>query len=286
MGIMKYIIAVIFLLSIAFAQDTVYIASVGNNATITYKGTVKSIPLSLISSSKFTGVLQPTRVAIFNGATQIDDWVYNNYKFKVNTTAITNVDSFVPVVNRLNTASIKSLKLIQEIRVVSALPVSPDPTVTYLVGAQTSINITGLNGNADQLYQVEAYVYNTSTQDNPSIRFNSISTNVYDYRFSYVGQASSTAANATNLIPLSPTGTTNALSLFQITIYPQTGLNRSLQGQGSRLEANIQGVGTLSTFAGIWRDNSTNITSIQFVYPSITNGYGVGTIIRVFALRP
>jgi hypothetical protein len=180
----------------------------------------------------------------------------------------------------------KVMKLIQDIRVVSALPATPDPTVTYLVGAQTSINITGLNGNADQLYQIEAYLSNTASQDVPSIRFNGISTNVYDYRYSYVGQASSTAVNTTNLIAFSPNGNTNSVSLIQFTVNPQTGFNRSIQGQMSRLEANVQTVGALSTFAGIWRDNSTNITSIQFVYPSITSGYGVGTIIRLFALRP
>ena len=40
-------------------------------------------------------------------------------------------------------------KVIRDIQIVSALPAIPDPTVTYLVGAQTTISITGLNGNAD-----------------------------------------------------------------------------------------------------------------------------------------
>jgi hypothetical protein len=175
--------------------------------------------------------------------------------------------------------------LLQQYKVVTAIPAILENRTTYLVGAQTAINITGLNGNADQLYQIEAYLSNTASQDAPSIRFNGISTNVYDYRYSYVGQASSTAVNTTNLIAFSPNGNTNSVSLIQFTVNPQTGFNRSLQGQMSRLEANVQTVGTLSTFAGIWRDNSTNITSIQFVYPSIANGYGVGTVFRIYKLQ-
>jgi hypothetical protein len=282
----KLIITLILAVSALFAQDTVYIASVGNNATITFKGTVKSVPLSLISASKFTGVLQPTRVAIFNGATQIDDWVYNNYRFKVNSTAITNVDSFVPVVNRLNTASVKSLKLIQEIRVVSALPANPDPTITYLVGAQTAINITGLNGNADQLYQVDATIISPGVQDNPYLRINGISTNVYDWRVAQAGSTSTSAGNAVAQINFGSNGGANSISQIRFTIDAVTGKNRTGFASYNRIGANQIVVDSETLIGFNWRDNSTNITTLNLIYASVTLNYGVGTIIRVFALRP
>jgi len=270
----------------ANAQDTVYIGTIANNATITYKGTVKSIPLSLISASKFTGVLQPTRVAIYNGATQVDDWVFNNYPFKVNDVFVTNVDSFVPYVNRLNTASIRSMKMIQEYLIVSALPATIDPNITYLVGARDTIAITGLNGNSDGYYSIVADIVNPKSSDAVIMRFNNISTNVYDYRYSYAGSTSTTSAVATNSFVVSPTSGTNSLNNITIAINASAGINRTYSGtilQGSAGQNTVAGM--LLT-GGTWRDSSTNLTSITFRYPSITGGYGVGTRIRVYALRP
>ena len=269
----------------ANAQDTVYIGTIANNATITYKGTVKSIPLSLISASKFTGVLQPTRVAIYNGATQVDDWVFNNYPFKVNNVFVTNVDSFVPYVNRLNTASIRSMKMIQEYLIVSALPATIDPNITYLVGARDTIAITGLNGNSDGYYSIVADIVNPKSSDAVIMRFNNISTNVYDYRYSYAGSTSTTSAVATNSFVVSPTSGTNSLNNITIAINASAGINRTYTGtilQGSAGQNTVAGM--LLT-GGTWRDNSTNLTSITFRYTSITGGYGVGTRIRVYALR-
>lgn len=283
---MKYIIAIILIVSVANAQDTVYIASVGNNATITYKGTVKSIPLGLISASKYTGVLQPTRVAIFNGATQVDDWQYNNYRFKVNSTAITNVDSFVPVVNRLNTASIKSFKLIQEIQIVTSLPATLDPSVTYLVGAKDTVLISGLNGNSDGAYQIVADVINPATSDNITMRFNNVSSNVYDSRYSYAGSTSTTATTAQSAMSICPAGGSSSLNHIHLDIDPKTGLNRHYAGYVSQGGASQQQIAGMLLCGGVWRDNSTNLTSITLRYASITGGYGVGTIIRLYALRP
>jgi hypothetical protein len=63
------------------------------------------------------------------------------------------------------------------------------------------------------------------------------------------------------------------------------GKNRTLTGQFMPTGANQQTVGSLSIFGGVWRDNSTNLTSIQLTFASILNGYNVGTVIRVFALQ-
>ena len=283
---MKIILSLILLISFASAQDTVYIANSGNNATVTYKGTVQSIPLSSISASKFTNVLLPTRVAIFNGATQIQDWVFNNYKFKVNSTAITNVDSFVPVVNRLNTASIRSFKLLKDIQVVTALPATIDPTVTYLVGAQDSILITGLNGDVDKIYRIDATVINPATGDNITLRFNNVLSGVYDYHYSYLGTTTLVTANAQTSMSISPSTGSGSISTISSFVYAETGKNRQVSGQVLRGGANQQTISGMLIHGGIWRDNSTNIISMTFRFASISGGFGVGTRIRIFSLQP
>lgn len=283
----QIILTLIVLASFVSAQDTVYIANSGNNATITYKGTVQSVPLSLISASKFTGVLQPTRVAIFNGATQIQDWVFNNYRFKVNATPITNVDSFVPFINRLNTASVKSLKLLKDVLIVAdSASIGTNPTITYLVGAQTSISITGLNGNVDGLYQIELVSINPSTNDTQWMRFNNVSTAVYDWRRSDLGSSySGTSANAQATMNFA-ISTGSSMEQTSIIIDPTTGKNRTFISQTNRVGASQRTVATNYFSSGVWRDNSSNLTSIQFGYATITGGYGVGTRIRVFSLQP
>lgn len=270
----------------ANAQDTVYIANSGSNVTITYKGTVKSVPRSLISANKIVSPILPTQVSIFNGASQIDSWTYNFYRFKVNQTAITNVDSFVPAINNLNTAMIKSFKLLRDIQVVSVLPSNPDPTVTYLVGNQSSINITGLNGNNDQMYQIELVSVNPSTNDTQILRFNNVATNVYDFRRSALTDTySGSATSATSSIAFNISTGTNSLEQAVITIHASTGKNRTILSHALRGGTNGITMNNQYMTTGIWRDNSSNITSIQILYPSIIGGYGVGTRIRVFSLQ-
>jgi len=269
----------------ANAQDTVYIANSGSNVTITYKGSVKSVPRSLISANKIVSPILPTQVSIFNGASQVDSWTFNFYRFKVNQTAITNVDSFVPAINNLNTAMVVSYKLLKDIQIVSALPANPDPTVTYLVGAQTTISITGLNGNTDGYYRIQGTTINAGSADTHTMRFNSVSTNVYDSRYSYVGAASSTGSNLQTHIFIAPNNGANSLTMFDINIDPVTGKNRTVQGVANVFGANQITAPLYPTFGGLWRDNSTNITSIQLGYASISNGYAVGTRIRVYSLQ-
>jgi hypothetical protein len=270
----------------ANAQDTVYIANSGSNVTITYKGSVKSVPRSLISASKTVSPILPTQVAIFNGASQVESWTFNYYRFKVNETAITNVDSFVPAVNNLNTAMIKSFKLLKDIQVVSALPSNPDPTVTYLVGNQSSINITGLNGNNDQMYNIEVVSLNPNTNDSQIMRFNNISTNVYDIRRATLGDSySGTSVNAQSSMTFNISTGTNSLEQTSIIVHASTGKNRTMMAHAMRGGTNGITINNQYMTTGIWRDNSSNITSIQFGYASISNGYGVGTRIRVFSLQ-
>lgn len=178
-------------------------------------------------------------------------------------------------------------KVIRDIQIVSALPAIPESGVTYLVGAQTSISMTGLNGNANQMYQIELVSINPSTNDTQILRFNNVATNVYDFRRSALGDTYSGAAtNATSSIGFNISTGTNSLEQAVITIHASTGKNRTILSHALRGGTNGITMNNQYMTTGIWRDNSSNITSIQILYPSIIGGYGVGTRIRLFALQP
>lgn len=178
----------------------------------------------------------------------------------------------------------KVMRLIQDIRVVTALPATPDPTVTYLVGAQNTIPVSGLDGNTMQSLNVVANIINPAGGDSITLRFNGVTSNVYDYRFSQAGTTSQTAANAQSFMAVCPTSGNNSINSINISIDATTGLNRRYTGYASQGAVIQQQVAGLYLTGGVWRDSSTNITSMTFGYASITGGFGVGTVIRIFAL--
>lgn len=176
--------------------------------------------------------------------------------------------------------------LLQQYKIVSALPGTLENRTTYLIGAQNSIDITGLNGNADQLYKIELVSINPSTNDTQILRFNNVATNVYDFRRSALGDTYSGAAtNATSSIGFNISTGTNSLEQAVITIHASTGKNRTILSHSLRGGTNGITMNNQYMTTGIWRDNSSNITSIQIGYPSITGGYGVGTTLRIFKLQ-
>jgi len=270
----------------ASTPDTVYITTSGSTLTITQSGTVLTQgTTTAYATSTAATIFSPAKVAILNNSTTVRSWNFPDYIFKINGSVVSTTATFVSGVTALNPGNIKSMKLLKEYQVVTALPSPLETGVTYLVGAQTSISITGLDGNSDQMYQIEASTVNAGSQDTHWMRFNNISTGVYDFRYSYAGSTSTTTANAGQIF-ISPNQGNNSISLFTMVIDAKTGKNRSLQGQFTPVGGNQQTIASLSLFSGVWRDSSTNLTSIQFGYASITGGYGVGTRIRIFSLQP
>lgn len=179
----------------------------------------------------------------------------------------------------------KSYVLIQEIRVVTALPASPEPGVTYLVGAQNTIPVTGLNGNTMQSLSLSCDIINPGVSDSVTLRFNGVSSSVYDCRYSYAGSTSTTALNAQSYMAVCPTSGSGSMNHLNLNIDMLTGTNRHYAGLVSQGGASQQTVAGMLLCGGVWRDNSTNITSMTLGYASITGGFGVGSVIRIFALQ-
>jgi hypothetical protein len=175
--------------------------------------------------------------------------------------------------------------LLQQYKVVTAIPAILENRTTYLVGAQTTIDITGLNGNVDQSYRIQGTSVNAVSADTHSLTFNGIVTNVYDSRYSYVGAASSVGSNNQPSIFMAPNSGSTSMTMFDIVIDAVTGKNRAVQGNCVTTGINQAAVPLYPTFGGIWKDNSTNITSVQFRFPSITGGYAVGTVFRIYKLQ-
>lgn len=272
---------------LAATPDTVYITTSGSTLTITQSGTVLTQGTSTVyATTTAATIFSPAKVAILNNSTVVRSWNFPDYIFKINGSVATTTTTFVSGITALNPGNVKSFKLLKDIQVVTALPAKQDPNVTYLVGAKDTILVSGLNGNSDDSYRIIADVINPTTNDNITLRFNNIATNVYDFRYSYVGSTSTTASNATSSIALCPTSGIGSLNHISLEIDAKTGMNRHTLTTASQVGSSQQAVAGLLVSGGVWRDSSTNITSITFRYSSISGGYGVGTRIRIFSLQP
>ena len=273
--------------ALAVTPDTVYITTSGSTLTITQSSTVLTQGTSTAYATTTPAtVFSPAKVAILNNSTVVRSWNFPDYIFKINGSVITTTTLFVSGVTALNPGNVKSFKLLKDIQVVTALPATQDPTVTYIVGAKDTILISGLNGNSDDSYRIIADVINPTTGDNVNLRLNNISTSVYDWRYSYAGSTSTAAANAQPQMSISPTSGGGSLNHISIEMDAKSGNNRHYIATTSQVGSSQQIVAGMLLSGGIWRDNSTNISSMCFRYSSITGGYGVGTRIRVFSLQP
>jgi len=186
---------------------------------------------------------------------------------------------------QLKTSLTGTFKVTQTIMVVTSTPVTPIPGVTYLEGAQDAINITGLNGDIDQIYSIEGLMVCPATNSSLLLRFNGVSTNVYDtQRVEFGGSYSSSITATQSSSAFGVNSGTNALSQFSMVVDARTGKNRTAFTTLSRCGANQLTVVAQYQSATQWRDNSTNITSINLLY-GVAGGYGVGTVIRISTLQ-
>lgn len=272
---------------LAATPDTVYITTLGSTLTITQSGTVLTQGTSTVyATTTAATIFNPAKVAILNNSTVVRSWNFPDYIFKINGSVASTTTTFVSGITALNPGNVKSMKLLKDIQVVTALPTTLESGVTYLVGAQDTIAITGLDGNTDKSYRVDASVVNPTTGDTHILRFNGIATNVYDYKYSYAGSTSQTSASAQSFMAICPSVGTNSITHFYLNIDAGIGINRTFLGSFTAINANQITVNNSGLTAGVWRDNSTNMTSMIFRYASISGGYGVGTRIKVYTLQP
>ena len=177
--------------------------------------------------------------------------------------------------------------LLQEIRIVSGASPTPLPSyVREIVGDQISFTESGLNGNLHKKYKIELRLVNTLNADNWCMRWNGVSTAVYDMQQSQFtanavsGGNTFTAATLFSVAPIAQT----SVNIINMDLEADTGANRTFMVNQYGTQSSQQAPSVTTYTGGSFRDSSTNLTSILFTSNGGNMRYGVGTIVRIFAL--
>jgi hypothetical protein len=147
-------------------------------------------------------------------------------------------------------------------------------------GAATgSVVFTGLDGNADTRYMLEAYIVN---DDQPTLRTftlrpNGLTTNQDSQRLAS-GGAATTSSDEVDLTIAKFSGT----DMWQIIdIMPVTTHRRAVISRGASMTAAPDSGAHFYT--GVWNETVTNITSLE-INEAVSSGIGVGSFFRLFKI--
>jgi len=269
----------------AQSSDTIYITSTSALVQLQWRTNVKNILVTGINCDTVVAYGQGTQIIIKDVQAEVQRFNIANFIFKINGSVVTGSSAIYTAINNLNSGVTKSLKVFHTYRIVSAVPSTQDANTTYLVGDQDSILIDNLDGNADKLYKVQMMLVNPGSNDLMTLRINNVATNSYDYRYAYAGSTSTQVANNTGRIGLGSVQNGNSLTTLTLYLYAETGVNRIAEWQQGITQASQATVGLPLIGNGVWKNNSTNITSLRF--GSDTFGvidFGIGTVVYVYKL--
>jgi hypothetical protein len=270
----------------AQSQDTLYITSTSALVQLQWRTNVKNILVTNINCDTLVAYGQGTQIIIKDVQTEVQRFLITSFIFKINGSVVTGSDSIYTEINNLNAGVTPTMKLYQVYRVVDSIPVPPDANTTYLIGTQDTILIDNLDGDRDKFYSLKFLLVNPGANDLMTMRFNNVATNAYDYRYAYAGSTSTQVASNTNRIGIGSVQSGNTLTTLDFDIYAQTGVNRMIQWQQGITQASQATIGLPLIGNAVWKNNSTNMTSIRFGSdtPTVID-YGVGTIVYVYRLN-
>ena len=265
--------------------DTVYVTSTSALVQLQWRTNVKNILVGNINCDTLVAYGQGTQIIIKDVQTEVQRFNVANFIFKINGSVVTGSSNIYTAINNLNSGVTKSLKIFHTYRIVSAVPSTPEANTTYLVGTQDSILIDNLDGNADKLYKIQMMLVNPGGNDLMTLRINNVATNAYDYRYAYAGSTSTQVASNTNRIGLGSVQNGNSLTTLKLYLYAETGVNRIAEWQQGITQAAQATVGLPLIGNGVWKNNSTNITSLRLGSDSFgVIDFGVGTVVYVYKL--
>lgn len=270
----------------AQSQDTLYITSTSALVQLQWRTNVKNILTSGINCDTLVAYGQGTQIIIKDVQTEVQRFNVTSFIFKINGSVVTGSANIYTSINNLNSGTIPTMKLYQVYRVVDSIPVPPDANTTYLIGTQDTILISNLDGNRDKFYSLKFLLVNPGNNDLMTMRFNNVATNAYDYRYAYAGSTNTQFQTNTNRIGIGSVQNGNTLTTLDFDIYAQTGVNRMIQWQMGITQASQATIGLPLIGNAVWKNNSTNMTSIRFGSdtPTVID-YGVGTIVYVYRLN-
>jgi hypothetical protein len=284
-----------FTLSAQTYQGTVSITSTGSTIEINEGLNTRIIPASDIYAQKYGNQLYGDKIAINNGAIEVIKWTFRDYLFIVSGDTIPTIDSLQTRINNLNSGTIPKMQLLTTIKVVASLPAIPEPNTDYVVGDTGLINITGLNGNNSKLWQIVINGVAKSTATTTlelQMIINGITTaGAYTSTNQNIAQGGvvSVQNSATHLLigAISVVNTSADVhfssNVFLSPPVVSASTFRTMSAMGSY--ARNTSVYGHSNSGGIWRDASTNITSIQITNNSTaTTKFTIGTEIQILQL--
>lgn len=156
-------------------------------------------------------------------------------------------------------------------------------TESTVSSAITSLTISGLNGNFDEMYKVSCRLVSDTGGADIMMRFNGDSGSNYGYQYLLGSNTSITAVRGTaNGISL--TGTTVADNTYysESIIYAESGATRTVLSSEIRHIAGMT-INSIILFPSVWNNTVDNITSIGF--SGIANDLSAGSNIQIWRKR-
>ena len=172
---------------------------------------------------------------------------------------------------------------------IEGIPSQPSMRLIYETDttiSQQQINISGLDGNTDMVYQIKLRMIGNSGPSNLNVLLNGdITSTNYETQDIYAGGTGTPGmSQLTSNLGLTCGGLGNGLvSSCNMELIAKSGSSRLAMAV---LNQQVSGTSMAYTrYAGsIWNNSSSNITSIT-IYSSIANGIGAGSHIEVWARR-
>ena len=155
-----------------------------------------------------------------------------------------------------------------------------------LANDTTSIEITGLDGNVDEQYELLIYLKNgnASTATDIGLVFQNDTGSNYGHTYLYAADSSQSSGSSTTLTyaRLNATGLDAGYTAFlKSTICAKSGFERIIETIYAN-DINGTSVGSVGRSTAIWSNTSTNITNLT-VKASTTDGIGAGS--RIVLLK-
>ena len=152
---------------------------------------------------------------------------------------------------------------------------------------QTSVTISGLNGDVDEEYELRCRFVCGANSDYFGATFNNDgASNHYGFqRLMGSSSSASAAGSANSYIALDHIDTVSIgqLSMVDMKIYAKSGFQRTMMNTDSFVIAGTS-ITDIIQVGQTWINTTDNITSMQ-VYAGQTNGLGVGTSIQLYARK-
>jgi len=157
-----------------------------------------------------------------------------------------------------------------------------------LDSATGSIEITGLDGDTDEVYRIFIYTYHASLYGGNHayiVSFNGVSSGAYGYQEVVVngGTATPAATTASNHFIMLRTETlTSCVTFSEMVLYAKTGAER-LYFSNSLNQADTSSAFSISEKFGTFSDATTTITSIKI--STGPDSFDTGTTVLIYAKR-